>query len=145
MSVDRLCKFYGFTRVPFGRDLAPGSLFCSGVAPRRSPVSVGVSANEDWGTLTGEVGCGKTVAARATVASLEPSRTQVIYCANPTVGGRGILSWSSPPWVAHPGSIVLRWSLKPLTLWPVLRANGDGGCFCSSTKAISSMSTSSRI
>jgi type II secretory pathway predicted ATPase ExeA len=44
------------------------------------------------GTLTGEVGCGKTVAARATVASLDPSRTQVIYCPNPTVGGRGILS-----------------------------------------------------
>ena len=30
MSVDRLCSFYGFTRVPFGRDLAPGSLFRSG-------------------------------------------------------------------------------------------------------------------
>jgi type II secretory pathway predicted ATPase ExeA len=26
------------------------------------------------------------------VASLDPSRTQVIYCPNPTVGGRGILS-----------------------------------------------------
>jgi hypothetical protein len=29
MSVDRLCSFYGFTRMPFGRDLAPGALFRS--------------------------------------------------------------------------------------------------------------------
>jgi len=33
--------------------------------------------------VTGEVGCGKTAAARATVAALDPSRTQVIYCPNP--------------------------------------------------------------
>ena len=29
MSVDRLCSFFGFTRVPFGRDLPPASLFRS--------------------------------------------------------------------------------------------------------------------
>src|SRR5262249_21426616 len=44
------------------------------------------------GILTGEVGAGKTVAARATVAGLEPSLYQFVYCANPTIGGRGILS-----------------------------------------------------
>jgi type II secretory pathway predicted ATPase ExeA len=92
MSVDRLCSFYGFTRVPFGRDLAPGSLFRSG-AHAEAVARLGWCVNErGLGTLTGEVGCGKTVAARATVSSLDPSRTQVIYCANPTVGGRGILS-----------------------------------------------------
>jgi type II secretory pathway predicted ATPase ExeA len=42
--------------------------------------------------LCGEVGSGKTVAVRATVAALEPSRHQVIYIHNPVVGGRGILS-----------------------------------------------------
>ncbi len=91
MSVDRLCSFYGFTRMPFGRDLAPGSLFRSahGEAVARLGWCV---AERGLGVLTGEVGCGKTVAARATVASLDPSRTQVIYCPNPTVGGRGILS-----------------------------------------------------
>ena len=29
MSVDRLCSFYGFTKLAFGRDLAPASLFRS--------------------------------------------------------------------------------------------------------------------
>lgn len=92
MSVDRLCAYYGFTNMPFGRSLAPGSLF-------RSAAHAEAVARLSWcvderglATLTGEVGCGKTVAARATVAALEPSRHQVIYCANPTVGGRGILS-----------------------------------------------------
>jgi type II secretory pathway predicted ATPase ExeA len=92
VSVDRLCVFYGFTRMPFGRDLAPASLFRSaahGEAVARLSWCV---AERGLATLTGEVGCGKTVAARATVAALEPSRHQVIYCANPTVGGRGILS-----------------------------------------------------
>lgn len=31
------------------------------------------------GILTGEVGAGKTVAARAAMAGLEPSRYQVVY------------------------------------------------------------------
>lgn len=92
MSVDRLCSFFGFTKLPFGRDLAPASLFrsaghCEAVARLTWCVE-----ERGLGTLTGEVGCGKTVAARATVAGLDPSRHQVIYCANPTVGGRGILS-----------------------------------------------------
>lgn len=92
MSVDRLCTYFGFTRMPFGRDLAPASLF-------RSKSHAEAVARLGWcveerglGVLTGEVGCGKTVAARATVAGLDPSRQQVIYCPNPTVGGRGILS-----------------------------------------------------
>lgn len=92
MSVDRLCTYYGFTRMPFGRDLPPASLFRS-TAHAEAVARLGwCVAERGLGTLTGEVGCGKTVAARATVAALDPSRHQVIYCANPTVGGRGILS-----------------------------------------------------
>ncbi len=92
MSVDRLCSFFGFTRLPFGRDLPPASLF-------RSAAHAEAVARLSWcveerglATLTGEVGSGKTVAVRATVAGLEPSRHQVIYVANPTMGGRGILA-----------------------------------------------------
>jgi len=92
MSVDRLCSYYGFTKMPFGRDLAPGSLFRSGAHCEAVARLSWCVAERGLATLTGEVGCGKTVAARATVAALEPSRTQVIYCPNPTVGGRGILS-----------------------------------------------------
>jgi type II secretory pathway predicted ATPase ExeA len=92
MTVDRLRSFYGFTRMPFGRDLAPGALFASGAHAEAVARLGWCVAERGLGVLTGEVGCGKTVAARATVASLDPSRTQVIYCPNPTVGGRGILS-----------------------------------------------------
>ena len=92
MSVDRLCAYYGFTRVPFGRDLAPASLF-------RSAAHLEAVARLTWlideralGVLTGEVGAGKTVAARATVAALEPSRYQTVYCPNPTAGSVGLLA-----------------------------------------------------
>ena len=91
MSVDRLCSFFGFTHMPFGRDLPPSWLYRSTAhAEAVARLDLVRGRARVQGTLTGEVGCGKTVAARATVASLDPSRTQVIYCPNPTVGGRGI-------------------------------------------------------
>ena len=40
--------------------------------------------------VTGEVGAGKTVALRAALASLDPSRHTLIYLGNPSVGVRGI-------------------------------------------------------
>jgi type II secretory pathway predicted ATPase ExeA len=92
VSVDRLCTYYGFTAMPFGRDLPPSSLFRSAAHAEAVARLTWCVAERGLATLTGEVGCGKTVAARATVAGLDPSRTQVIYCGNPTVGGRGILS-----------------------------------------------------
>lgn len=92
MSIDRLCAYFGLTRTPFGRDLAPAQLF-------RSTAHCEAVARLGWlvdqrglGILTGEVGAGKTVAARAAVAALEPSRHQIVYCPNPCVGGRGILT-----------------------------------------------------
>lgn len=92
MSVDRLCTYFGFSRLPFGRDLPPASLFRS-AAHAEAVARLGWCVEErGLATLTGEVGSGKTVAIRATVAGLEPSRHQVIYVANPMVGGRGILA-----------------------------------------------------
>jgi type II secretory pathway predicted ATPase ExeA len=92
VSIDRLCAYYGLTRMPFGRDLAPSALFRS-AAHAEAVARLGWLVDErGLGTLTGEVGAGKTVAARAAVAALEPSRHQVVYCANPTIGGRGILA-----------------------------------------------------
>ncbi len=92
MSVDRLCAYYGFTKLPFGRNLAPASLFRSAAHSEAVARLSWCVTERGLATLTGEVGCGKTVAVRATVAALEPSRHQVIYCANPIVGGRGILA-----------------------------------------------------
>ena len=42
------------------------------------------------GVVTGDVGAGKTVALRAAVAGLDPTRHQVIYIANPSFGARGL-------------------------------------------------------
>jgi type II secretory pathway predicted ATPase ExeA len=92
MSVDRLCTYYGFNRVPFGRTLAPSALFRSAAHSEAVARLTWLIEERGIGILTGEVGAGKTVAARATVAGLEPSRFQVVYCANPTIGGRGLLS-----------------------------------------------------
>ena len=40
--------------------------------------------------ITGEVGAGKTVAARAAIAGLDQTRHTLIYLADPTTGTRGI-------------------------------------------------------
>jgi type II secretory pathway predicted ATPase ExeA len=92
MSVDRLCAYFGFGRVPFGRDLSPSALFRSAAHSEAVARLTWLIEERGIGILTGEVGAGKTVAARATVAGLEPSRFQTVYCANPTIGGRGLLS-----------------------------------------------------
>ncbi|MGH3504586.1 MAG: AAA family ATPase, partial [Nocardioidaceae bacterium] len=49
-------------------------------------------AQRQTGVITGEVGAGKTVAVRAALADLDPSRHQVIYIPDPTIGIRGIQS-----------------------------------------------------
>ncbi len=90
MSVDKLCSYFGFTRTPFRRDLAPGMLHrhhghAEAVARIRWCV-----AETALGVITGDVGAGKTVALRAALTDLDPSRHTVIYLGNPTVGARGI-------------------------------------------------------
>jgi type II secretory pathway predicted ATPase ExeA len=90
MTIQRLQTHYGFTRMPFGRDLAPQMLY-------RHRGHAEAVARIGWlvdqraiGVVTGEVGAGKTVAARAAAAALDPSRHTIIYQANPAVGARGL-------------------------------------------------------
>jgi type II secretory pathway predicted ATPase ExeA len=88
--IERLQAHYGFTRMPFGRDLAPGMLHrhaAHGEAAARITWCVNDKA---LGVLTGEVGAGKTVAARTALASVDQTRHTVIYLPDPTVGVRGI-------------------------------------------------------
>lgn len=90
MSIDRLRAHYGFTRMPFGKDLAPGMLHAHrahGEAVARISWCISERA---IGVIAGECGAGKTVAARAAVASLDASRHTVIYIGTPGVGLRGI-------------------------------------------------------
>jgi len=90
MSIDRLRAHWGLSRTPFTKELAPSMLFAS--ASHQEAV-----ARIDWviseralGVVCGEVGAGKTVAARAATASLDSSRYTIIYLPNPAVGARGI-------------------------------------------------------
>ena len=90
MSLDHLQSHYGFTRMPFGRSLAPGML-------HRHTTHAEAVARISWciseralGVITGEVGAGKTVAVRAALAGLDASRHTTIYLGNPAVGGRGL-------------------------------------------------------
>ena len=90
MSIDRLRAHWGFTRMPFSKDLAPSMLATTaghGEAVARISWCV---TEEALGVITGEVGAGKTVAARAALATLDGSRPTVIYIGNPAVGARGI-------------------------------------------------------
>ncbi len=90
MSIDHLRPHWGFTRVPFTRELAPSMLFQSkGHAEAVARISWLVSGRA-LGIVTGEVGSGKSVAARVVVSQLDTSRHSVVYLANPAVGARGM-------------------------------------------------------
>ena len=79
MSIGGLRSHWGFTRMPFGKTLAPSML-------HRHPGHAEAVARISWcvdeaviGVVTGEVGAGKTVAVRAALADLDSSRHSVIY------------------------------------------------------------------
>jgi len=90
MSIAGLRSHWGFSRMPFGKDLAPSML-------HRHPGHAEAVARICWcvdeaaiGVITGEVGAGKTVAVRAALAELDASRHTVIYLGNPAIGSRGL-------------------------------------------------------
>ena len=88
--IEKLQGCYGFTRMPFGRDLAPGMLhrhLAHGEAVARITWCI---TEHRIGVITGEVGAGKTVAIRAALAALDATRHTIIYLPNPTIGVRGI-------------------------------------------------------
>jgi type II secretory pathway predicted ATPase ExeA len=81
-----LKNHHGFTRTPFGKDLAPSML-------HRYPAHAEAVARITWcareralGVITGEVGSGKTAAARAAVTALDQTRHTRIYLPDPTTG-----------------------------------------------------------
>lgn len=88
--ISSLQSHWGFTRMPFGRDLPADNLFRAtahkeAVARLRYLISA-----RGLGVLTGEVGSGKTVAVRAATHGLDTSRHSVIYLPNPAIGTRGL-------------------------------------------------------
>lgn len=81
---------FGLTRTPFGKSIAANDLFARQAhaeAVARINFCVVESA---LGVITGDVGVGKTVSVRAAVDTLDRTRHQVIYIANPAFGTRGL-------------------------------------------------------
>ena len=88
--LDKIQSFFGFTRMPYGRNLAPGMLFhYTDPAQAAARIAYGIDTRGIT-VITGEVGVGKTVAARAALGRGEPARHHLIYIPDPTVGARGI-------------------------------------------------------
>ena len=88
--IDKLQSYYGFTRMPFGRALAP-SMLHRHTSHAEAVARIGWCITERaLGVITGEVGAGKTVAIRAALAALDTSRHTTIYLGNPATGGRGL-------------------------------------------------------
>jgi type II secretory pathway predicted ATPase ExeA len=90
MSIDRLRAHYGFSRMPFGKDLAPGMLHAHGAHAEAVARIQWCISEQAIGVVSGECGAGKTVAARAAVSGLDASRHTVLYLGTPGVGLRGI-------------------------------------------------------
>jgi len=90
VSIDRLRSHYGFTKMPFGKNLAPGMLHAHDAHAQAVARIQWCISEQAIGVISGECGAGKTVAARAAVAGLDASRHTVLYLGTPGVGLRGI-------------------------------------------------------
>ena len=88
--IEKLQAHYGFTRMPFGRDLAPGMLHRHASHNEAVARISWCVAERAIGVVTGEAGAGKTVSVRTALAALDATRHTVIYLPNPQVGVRGI-------------------------------------------------------
>ena len=88
--IEKLQAHYGFSRMPFGRGLAPGMLHRHASHNEAVARIAWCISERSIGVITGEVGAGKTVSVRAVLAGLDPSRHTIIYLPNPMIGTRGI-------------------------------------------------------
>jgi type II secretory pathway predicted ATPase ExeA len=84
VSIEHLKAHWGLSRTPFTKELAPSMLYAS-QAHQQAVARISWCIEERaLGLVTGEVGSGKSVAARAAVAGLDSSRHTVIYvCSQP--------------------------------------------------------------
>lgn len=90
MTLSQLRPYYGFTRLPFTRQIPASALYRSNTHQEALARIAFIIEQETLGLLTGEVGSGKTVAVRAAVNTLDASRYTIIYLSNPSIGARGL-------------------------------------------------------
>ena len=83
-------RYWGFSRTPFAKQLAPSELF-DHPDHREAVARIRFAIDETAICLvTGEVGAGKTVAVRAAIETLDAAAHTIIYVGNAGIGARGI-------------------------------------------------------
>lgn len=92
MSIESLRSTYGFSKAPFSKDIPPQALHAHRGHQEAVARITYCIAEKQIGVVTGECGSGKTVAARAALSALDPSRHTTIYLGTPGVGLRGVYS-----------------------------------------------------
>jgi len=76
---EAILNHYGFSRLPFGKDIAVKEVFpTSSAREAASMLELGVET-EDIMVLTGPIGCGKSIVLRAATARFDTNAYQVIY------------------------------------------------------------------
>jgi type II secretory pathway predicted ATPase ExeA len=83
-------EFYGFTRLPFDKDIAPDDLFASQPQQEMAARLTFLLRQQGLGLVSGDIGAGKSTAIRSFTARLDPNRYVVIYLSNPTIGVSGL-------------------------------------------------------
>lgn len=82
--------YYGFSRLPFAKDIPPADLFPAEGQQELYARLTYLTQQRGMGLLTGETGCGKSTALRRFTATLDANRFFVIYLANPLLGLTGL-------------------------------------------------------
>ena len=82
--------FYGFSRLPFSKDILPQDLFQAEGQQELCARLTYLVKERGLGLVTGETGSGKSTALRRFVASLDANRHFVIYLSNPLLGMSGL-------------------------------------------------------
>jgi type II secretory pathway predicted ATPase ExeA len=93
---------FGFSSTPFGKNIAANNLFGRDAHAEAVARIQHCVAESGLGVITGEVGAGKTVAVRAAVNGLDPTRHHIIYIPNPAFGTRGLYVTIVTALGAHP-------------------------------------------
>ena len=101
--IDKLQAHYGFTRMPFGRDLAPGMLHRHAAHNEACARITWCIAERAIGVITGEVGAGKT--AEMTMGALELRRLGLV----------------NKPCIVVPNHMLEQFSREFLQLYPQAR------------------------
>jgi len=83
-------SYYGFTRLPFSKDIPPHELFLAEGQQELCARLAYLVKERGLGLVTGETGSGKSTALRRFVASLDSNRHFVIYLSNPLLGMSGL-------------------------------------------------------